>query len=64
MRTVEIIVVNSEFISASFFKLKIHIAEMVNFVTFFVYVFLLCEKNFKIAIDDSLKNLMLRISKK
>ena len=37
---------------------------MPNFVTFFVYVLLLCEKNFKIAIDNSFKNLMLRISEK
>ena len=52
---------NNEFISAFCLKLKIHKAEMVNFVTFFVYVFLLYKKCLKIASDNSLKDLMLRI---
>ena len=64
MKAVAIILANSEVISASFLKLKIHKAEMANFVTFFVYVLLLGEKILKIAINNSLDNLMLRISKK
>ena len=64
MRAVAIIMANGEFISAFFFKLKVHNAEMAYFVTFIVYVFLLCEKNLKIAIDNSLTNLILRIFKK
>ena len=62
MRAVAIILANSEFISAFLLKLKIHQAEMTNFVKFFVYVLLLREKNQKIAIDNSSENLMLRIS--
>ena len=46
MRAIAIILAYSEFISALFFlKLKIHKAEMDNFVTIFVYVLLLCENN-------------------
>ena len=45
MRAVLIIPANSEFISAFLLKLKIHKAEMANFVTFFVYVLFLCEKD-------------------
>ena len=56
MRAVAIILANSEFILAFFLKLKIHNAEIANFVTFFVYVLLLCEQNLKIASDNSLKN--------
>ena len=38
MRSVAIILANSQFISAFFLKLKIHEAEMANFVTFlFIY---------------------------
>ena len=58
MRAVTIILANSKFISVFFLKLKIHKAEMANFVTFFVYVLLLCEKNLKIRIGNSLKNLI------
>ena len=61
MREVAIVLASSEFIAAFFLKLKIHKAEMFNFVTYFVYVMLLCEK---IEVDHSLKNLILRISKK
>ena len=64
MKAVAIILVNGEFIPEFFLKLKICKAEVANCVTFFDYVLLLCEKNLKIAIDNSLKNLMLRISKK
>ena len=51
MRVDAIILADSEFISAFLLKLKIHKAEIDNFVTFFVYVLLLCKKNLKIAIE-------------
>ena len=44
--------------------LKIHKVETTNFFTFFVYVLLHCEKNLKVAIDNSLQNLLLRIPRK
>ena len=64
MRALAIILANSEFGSVFFFKLKIHKAKMACFVTFFIYVLLLCGKNLKIATENSLENLILRISKK
>ena len=64
MRAFAVILAKSELILASFLKLKIHKAEMANFVTFFVYALLLGEKISKIAIDNSVENLMLRIFKK
>ena len=36
---------------------------MANFVHFFLYLLLLCEKNLEIALDNPLKNLMLKIYK-
>ena len=64
MRAVAINPANNELISALFLKSKIHKPEMAHFVTCFVDVLLLCEKNLKIPSDISLKNLMLKISKK
>ena len=61
MKGFAVILAKSEFILAFFLNLKIHNAEVVNFVTFFVYVLLLGKKIFKIAIENSLENLMLRI---